>query len=368
MKKPVILNVDDNEINRYLRSQYLRSANFDLLEASTGAQTLEIAFREQPDLVLLDVNLPDAHGNELCRIIKTEPRTRGTMVLQISASAVAITDAIGGLEGGADGYLVEPVEPALLLAHIRSLLRIRDSEMALRRLNDQLQQFAYMASHDLQEPLRTVLIYSDLLKKELNSELSSRAAQHLAFIQQGALRMQGLLADLLTYSRASDVNGSVSQRVSLQDCLRNATMVCQLAIQESKANITHDPLPVVEGDATGLAQVFQNLLSNAIKYRKPGCPVNVHIAAQQTAREIVISIRDDGQGFRPEYAEQIFGLFKRLHGKDTPGSGVGLAVCRAILERHGGRIWAEGKEGCGATFYFALPALEDPKPASSDPS
>jgi signal transduction histidine kinase len=362
VKRPLILNVDDHEINRYVRSQYLRSADFDLLEAQTGAQTLEIALREQPDLVLLDVNLPDAHGTDICRLLKTEPRTRGMMVLQISASAVAIADAVNGLECGADGYLIEPVEPELLIAHIRSLLRLRESELAIRRLNDGLQQFAYMASHDLQEPLRTIRIYSDLLQQDLNGNLSDPARKHLSLIQAGAERMELLLKDILTYSRAADPQASVSGPASLEHCLKSALAVYQMAIEESKATITHEPLPVVEGDESALAEVFQNLIGNAIKYRKPDCPLNIHISSRRTARETVISVRDNGQGFRPEYAENIFGLFKRLHGRNTPGSGIGLAVCRAIVERHGGRIWAEGEEGKGATFNFALPvpAAEGP--------
>src|SRR5215471_18758463 len=311
MKRALILNVDDNEINRYVRSQYLRSANFDLLEAKTGAQTLEIAFRELPDLALLDVNLPDAHGTDLCRVLKTEPRTRGMMVLQISASAVAIADAVNGLEGGADGYLVEPIEPELLIAHVRSLLRLRESELAIRRLNDSLQQFAYMASHDLREPLRTVMIYSDLLRQDLGESLNDRAEKHLSMLQEGAARMELLLKDILTYARASDPQASVSHPASLEYCLEKALAVCQLAIDESKATITHEPLPVVDGDETAFAQVFQNLIGNAIKYRKPGCPVHIHISSRPTPREIIVSVRDNGQGFRTEYAEHIFGLFNR---------------------------------------------------------
>ncbi|MBV8845093.1 MAG: response regulator [Bryobacterales bacterium] len=356
MKRSLILNVDDNDLNRYVRTKFLQQADFDLLEASTGAQTLQLAYRDQPDLVLLDVHLPDAHAAEVCRILKTDPRTKGMMVLQISASATAVTDAVNALEGGADGYLIEPVEPALLLAHVRSLLRLRESEMQLRRANDSLKQFAYMASHDLQEPLRAVMIYTELLEKELNIETSDSLQHHLSAIHDGASRLEALLADLLTYSRASESGAGVPAKVSLETCLRAAIAACEIGIQEANATVTHDTLPVVEGDQTGLTQVFQNLISNALKYRKPGCPVHIHVAFERTPREVVISVRDNGQGFNPEYSDHIFGLFKRLHGRSVPGSGIGLAVCRAIVERNGGRMWAEGKEGVGATFHIALPA------------
>lgn len=356
MNRPLILNVDDNDLNRYLRSQYLSSANYELIEARTGSEALGIALEVRPDLVLLDVNMPDMDGIEVCRNIKQDPRTKGTMVLQISASAIAISDAVRALDGGADGYLIEPVESELLLAHIRSLLRLRDSEAALRRLNDRLQQFGYLASHDLQEPLRHVVIFSALLEQDYKSQLDETGRQHLERVTRSAVKLRGLLEDLLTYSRVSTLENTPVARVSLDDCLRKALSIYESAIEDGDARIVAQPLPLVLGDEIALAQVFQNLVGNSIKYRKPNHCVNISISACTRAREVVVSVQDDGLGFPPEFSEQIFGVFKRLHSDDIPGSGVGLAVCRAIVERHGGAIWAEGQEGRGATFNFSLPA------------
>ena len=365
MRRPLILSVDDTEINRYIRAQSLTAADFDVLEARTGREALEHAFRERPDLVLLDVNLPDANGGDICRQIKKDPRTRGTMVLQISASAVGIADAVRGLEGGADGYLVEPVEGELLVAHVRSLLRLRDSEMALRQANERLEQFASMASHDLQEPLRPILIYARLLEREAAPRLTDRDRQHLLHLIDGASRLHTLLTDLLSYSRLATMQQTEFRVISLEECLRNALSALDHLVKESHATVTHDELPQVEGDATGITHVLQNLLSNAMKYRSPERELQVHVGVEKRARDVVVSVTDNGQGFSPQFAEHVFGAFKRLHSQETPGSGMGLAICRAIVERHQGTIWAESEPGKGSSFRFSVPAY---RPTGQEPS
>jgi signal transduction histidine kinase len=355
MKKPLVLNVDDNEMSRSIRTQYLRAANLEVVEASSGMEALELAFGEQPDLVVLDVHLPDVNGGELCRRFKSDPRTEGTMVLQISASAVRFDDAVRGLDGGADGYLVEPVEPELLNAHVRSLLRLRESELKLRQSNDKLRQFVSLASHDLQEPLRAVLLFSEMLQRDAAASLSPEAAEHLERVREGGIRLQRLLEGLLTYVRSSAIESADSSPVSLQACVNEAIALCELQAREACASITTDPLPWVDGQENAITRVFQNLLSNAIKYRKSGQPVHIHISAQARSRDVVISVSDDGEGFSPAHADQVFGVFKRLHSRAIPGSGIGLAICKEIIERHGGSIWAESQPGAGATFRFTLP-------------
>jgi light-regulated signal transduction histidine kinase (bacteriophytochrome) len=167
--------------------------------------------------------------------------------------------------------------------------------------------------------------------------------------------MKGLIDALLTYSRVVNVEGLPFGPVRLEAGIHSASMNLQAAIEESRAKVTHDPLPTVLADQVQLVQLFQNLMSNAIKYRLPEVPPHIHISAAQTARHCVVSVRDNGIGIDPDQAERIFGVFERLHGKDIPGTGIGLAICKRIVEKHGGNIWVESSRGEGATFRFTLP-------------
>jgi PAS domain S-box-containing protein len=231
----------------------------------------------------------------------------------------------------------------------------KNTEGALRRSNEDLQQFAYVASHDLQEPLRTVVTFSQLLARRYQKVLDDDAQQYLAFLTEAALRMSDLVRDLLVYSRATQDGDRLLERVELAAVLRDVLVNLRTPIEEARAEITHDPLPVVTGDQLQLGQVFQNLISNALKYRRVGVTPQVHIGARRGESEWVLSVADNGQGFSQEYQDRIFGIFKRLHGRDVPGTGIGLAICRTVVERHGGRIWAESEKGVGSTFYFSLP-------------
>src|SRR4051794_20343147 len=203
MKQARILNVDDRELNRYIRSQILHAAGYETIEAGTGREALEKTVFERPDLVLLDVHLPDISGLEVCRLIKSDKRTSGVMILQLSASAVEFTDAIRGLDQGADDYLIEPVEPELLLAKVRSILRLRAAEQSLRQTNEDLKQFAFAVSHDLQEPLRTLASYAQLFERRYREQLDTTADLYLSSIIDGAIRMSQLINDLLIYARLS---------------------------------------------------------------------------------------------------------------------------------------------------------------------
>ena len=230
------------------------------------------------------------------------------------------------------------------------------TEEALRRSNEDLQQFAYVASHDLQEPLRSVVSFSQLLAQRHRDSLNGDGEQYLDYVVDAGVRMSTLINDLLTYSRTISDRNRVVRNVDLEQTLSRTLADMRLRIEESRATVTHDPLPVVAGDPTQLGQVLQNLLSNAIKYRQAERHPRIHITARRDGADWLISVADNGQGFAPEYAHRIFGIFKRLHGKDVPGNGIGLAICKTVVERHGGRIWAEPAPGQGTTFSFTLPA------------
>lgn len=227
-------------------------------------------------------------------------------------------------------------------------------EEKLRRANHDLEQFAYSASHDLQEPLRAVKIYSELLSAELGDKLDGDAADYLGFLRSGATRMEMLVRDLLTYTRASVMEGE-AEPTDAGECLRSALANLGAAISESQAKISTTGLPTVPVHGAHLRQLFQNLVGNAIKYRRPGSIPEVHIAAERQNGTWRFSVQDNGIGIEPQYQERIFGLFKRLH-TDYPGTGIGLALCLRILEHYHGRIWVESEPGKGSIFYFVLPA------------
>ena len=226
----------------------------------------------------------------------------------------------------------------------------------LKRSNDELEQFAYVASHDLQEPLRMVASYTQLLAQRYKGRLDSDADEFIAFAVDGCTRMQRLIQDLLSYSRAGTNIGTLKE-ISADKALEEALMNLRLSIKESAAVVTHDPLPAIISDDAQLVQLFQNLISNAIKYRGADAP-HIHIsAAENDSNEWIFSVRDNGLGIDPQYFERIFVLFQRLHGqKEYEGTGIGLAMCKKIVHRLGGRIWVESQASKGSTFYFALPA------------
>ena len=239
--------------------------------------------------------------------------------------------------------------------------KLEESVAELGRSNADLQQFAYVASHDLQEPLRMVSSYTQLIARRYKGKLDADADEFIAFAVDGANRMQRLILDLLAYSRVNTA-GRQFEPTAMETVLKAALNNLTNAVKESQAIITHDPLPAVMGDDKQLAQLFQNLLSNAVKFGGAQ-PPRIHISAKQTDGEWLFSVRDHGIGLDPQYADRIFVIFQRLHTREEyPGTGIGLAICKKIVERHGGRIWVESELGKGATFYFTM---RDEEPGTS---
>ncbi len=225
----------------------------------------------------------------------------------------------------------------------------------LTRSNKELEEFAYVASHDLQEPLRKIANFSEMLAKKYQGHLDEQADRYLGYVTDGAKRMQALINDLLAYSRVSRADFRLIP-TDLEDILRGSLNDLQTLLRETQAQVSHEALPTLTVNPQQMGQLFQNLITNAIKFHADGSP-HIRISAQKEAGEWVIAVRDNGIGFDPQHAEQIFKVFKRLHVKEAyPGTGIGLAICKKIVERHGGRIWAESEPGRGSTFYFTIPA------------
>ncbi len=244
---------------------------------------------------------------------------------------------------------------------IRDITERKQAEANLKKAlenlessNKELEQFAYVASHDLQEPLRMISSFVQLLERRYKEKLDGDASEFINYVVEGANRMQRLINDLLSYSRLS-TRGKPFESVDCESILGQVHSNLQKAIEESGVLITHTSLPTVMADLSQLVQLLQNLIGNAIKFRR-GDPSIVHISAEQNKNEWVFSVHDNGIGIAPEYYERIFIIFQRLHGKeDYPGTGIGLSICKRIVERHGGKIWIDSELGKGSTFYFTLP-------------
>lgn len=232
--------------------------------------------------------------------------------------------------------------------------QLKEANANLIYSNRELEQFAYVASHDLQEPLRAVNSYAQLLARKYQNNLDAKADKYLGYIMEGATRMQQLINDLLEFSRVG-TRAKALQPTACEQVLNHVLKNLQIAIAEHQARVTHDPLPIIMGDETQLIQLFQNFIGNALKFRRE-TPPHVHISAVQRKDEWVFSVSDNGMGMESEYFERIFVIFQRLHSRqEYPGTGIGLAICKKIVERHGGYIWVESTLGVGTTFYFTIP-------------
>ena len=374
-----ILLVDDQPARLLSYETILGELGENLVQARSGAEALQLLMKQSFAVVLLDVNMPEMDGFEVATMIHQHPRFEKIPIIFVTAVHVTDLDRLKGYKLGAVDYIYVPVVPEILRSKVAVFVELYRQRQELQRLNAQLdqrvrertveleatnkelvrsnaelQRFAYVASHDLQEPLRMVTSYLDLLTQRYQGRLDARADKYIDYAVDGARRMQTLIDDLLTFSRVD----SQARPLEPTDCeavLNQVLANLRPTIQEKSAVVSHDPLPVVPADPTQLTQTFQNLIGNALKFCEG--PPRVHIGSQCDGDEWVFSVRDNGIGIAPEYLERIFVLFQRLHTRSKySGTGIGLAICKKVVERLGGRIWAESRPGQGSVFSFAVPA------------
>jgi signal transduction histidine kinase len=362
-----IVQVEDNRLDVELVQRELRRAGFDF--TSAVVQTEQDFTREVrshcPQIVLADYNLPLWRGIEALSILAQEDLD---VPLILVTGALGEVTAVDCLKQGATDYVLKgaltrlpvAIHRALREKHLREQRKKNEQELAqmmeeLSRSNEELERFAYVASHDLQEPLRMVASYTQLLGERYKGKLDETADKYIGYAVEGAQRMQTLIQDLLAFSRAGrkrQGGGDADSGLVMKDVLQNLAS----AIQESGAAVTFDTLPVVAADRVVLSQLLQNLIGNAIKFRTEKAPA-ISVKAEAVNEFWQFSVSDDGIGIAPEHAENIFSVFHRLHTRtEYPGNGIGLSICRKIVEQYGGKIWVESSPGQGSTFKFTLPA------------
>jgi signal transduction histidine kinase len=376
-KQSVVLNVHQDDSARAVISRILRGMGLCVHEACSEEQAHQFFAVNPPDLILLDAGENGA-GLEVCRKLRTSHHYTGPIAVQITTSTPS-AEKSRWLEDGADAFVADPPDEAVLTSTVRCLLRVRTAEQGLaeaneslasvrqelQRSHDEFQQFALRASHDFQEPLRSIAAFTELMEQKREGELSEDQKTYLGYVLAGTQRIQRLLDYILRYAQASHGIPRNYTLVALKNVVDSAIRNRSEAIAGSAATITvADPLPFVWGNFLGLQQVFECLITNSIKYRQPGTAANIRISAEQRSpEEWLVSFEDNGIGIARQHHQSIFLPFKRLHGRDIPGTGMGLALCRRIIAAHGGKIWVESALGQGAKILFTLGASAEFQPA-----
>ncbi len=347
-------------------------------EICAGGNTLTSEIERGAGVLILDgQTLKPALTTQLHGYLKAQPAWSQLPILVIAGTRSPSLNLREGLPGIGTlpnvTLLEKPVRSATLVSIVQASLADRRRQyetkhllQQLERSNSELNNFAHIASHDLQEPLRTVTSYVQLLQRSYRDKLGPEAHEYIAFAVEGTKRMKELISSLLTYSQvgASDIG---LRNVNTEKVIGRALKALQAGIQEAGATvIVENPLPPMSGDPTLLVQLFQNLIHNAVKFRRKDVPVVVTIKANRQERRILFSVTDNGIGIAPKHLSDIFQVFKRLHSNDEyPGSGIGLAVCKKIVERHQGRMQVESVEGQGTMFLFTLPIAIEPAGATA---
>ena len=361
-----ILVVDDQEAHVELIKGMLRVAGYTSVESTTDPnEVCELYRKNRYSLILLDLQMPGMDGFQVMEGLKGIEATGYLPVLVTTAQR---DHKLRALEAGAKDFVSKPFDQAELRARVHNILEVRllnletknyskaleETVRKLERSNMDLERFAFAASHDLQEPLRMITNYSQLLIEGHRGRLDSEAELCVDFITKGAKQMLDLLANLLTYTEAGADSWEPNEFIDLNAIFEKVKQKLKLAIEESGAVVSSGNLPTVLGHDARFVQLFQNLISNAIKYRGKQSP-RIHVSAEYRHAEWRFAVTDNSIGINPEDFLTIFGVFKRLHGSAIPGTGIGLAICRRVVERYGGRIWVESTLGQGTTFYFTLP-------------
>ncbi|HTB23584.1 MAG TPA: ATP-binding protein [bacterium] len=378
--------VDDEARNLLSLEAVLGGLDQDLVRAGSGKEALRLLEQEDFSVVLLDVHMPVMDGIETADLIRTRERSRCTPIIFLTADERSPSQVSRGYESGAVEYLIKPFVPDVLRQKVKVFIELfqkteeirclnvelRDSNAGLEervfertkdlelrsqdlaRSNQDLAQFAAAASHDLQEPLRTINTYLQLLSRDSPERFTAEDRETIGIVIDSARRMRQLINDLLSFSQVG-IGGQAPVAVDCGLLVDQVLGQLKEVIDEKKAEVTLGPLPALRAEPALLGQVFQNLIGNALKFCGDGAPV-VRVGAADNGVEWVFSVADQGIGIEADQFDKVFKLFSRLHSRDEyPGNGLGLSLCKKIVERHAGRIWLESRFGRGTTFFFSIP-------------
>jgi signal transduction histidine kinase len=396
-----ILAVDDRDDNLLSIETILEQENYTIIKANSGRAALKILLQQQDfTLILMDVQMPDMNGFETASLIYEREKLRHIPIIFITAHNQGEERMYEGYKMGGVDFIYKPINPELLrykvsvfvelyqkthqlLNHERKLLstnrrlekeveerklkeekirllneQLLENNLQLKSTIEELDRFAYVASHDLQEPLRKILVFSDKLQTKYKDTLDTEIAQSLEKIAKASARMQSLINDLLKFSRQTSTNEDFVV-ISLDHLLQDVIADLEIDIEKTSAQIQLQSLPEVWGIPSQLRQLFQNLISNAVKFRKKDSVPAIRVYSEPWNGLNRIIIQDNGIGFDPKYADEIFMVFKRLHSyHEFEGSGVGLSICKKIIDKHNGSIRAESKIGEGSKFIIELPMVK----------
>lgn len=367
--KPHLLLVDDHPENLVALEAVLGSLDVELIAVTSGNEALKAALRYDFSVALLDVQMPGMDGFELAELLRSNKRTANIPVMFISAVFTDSDYVFRGYEKGALSFITKPFQPEILVYKVKFFIEKHEQEKVLHQLNDDLRQkntelealnkemesFSYSVSHDLRAPLRAINGYAQMLEEDCYDQLDDEGKRYLGLVRDNASRMGLLIDSLLEFSRLGK-KAIVKSRVDMNSLANSVLQEIKLS-QPHRARVVIDELLPVNADLQLIHQVLVNLLTNAIKYSSKKEEPLVEMRSFKQNGNIVYEIRDNGAGFDNNYKNKLFGIFQRLHGADEfEGTGVGLALVKRIIIKHGGEIWAEGEVNKGATFSFSLPA------------
>lgn len=355
-----ILLVDDTPDNLRVLSAMLSNHGFEVRKALNGKRALASVQADLPNLILLDIKMPEMDGYRVCQILKSDARTRDVPVIFISALDDAL-DKVQAFSAGGVDYVTKPFQEMEVLARIEHQLCIQrlqqqlvQHNQELARSNQELEQFAHVVSHDLQQPLQSITGFAKLIHLKYQEHLDHVAVDYLNRIHDAGGRMQTLIQDLLSYSKVGKSDREV-QVVDFDLVLKQVMENLEIAIADKNVNLTHDSLPTLMGYETQLIQLLQNLISNAIKFVRPEVTPQVNITVTKEGKYWLFGVHDNGIGIDSQNLKQVFEIFLRTESaRSYPGTGIGLATCKKIVENHGGKIWADSEPGVGTVFYFTL--------------
>lgn len=364
LEKPKILVVDDRPENLVATRKILKGIDADIVEAGSGNEALIKMLHQTFSVVLLDVQMPEMDGFEVAKLIREDDFMRDTPIIFVTAISKEERYVDQAAEIGAVDYIFKPINPNILRSKILVFVEIFKQKQqlsllneALARSNKDLESFACIASHDLQEPLRSIISYSELVLVESGDQLVDDAEKNINKIIEGGKRMKTFLRDLLEYSKIT-IKGKEAEEVDTNGVLKDVLADLSSAVQESNAKVTVEGvLPSVKADHSQIHRLFQNLIGNSLKFRRKGADPTIQIKGEVLHDGMVeFHVIDNGIGIDAKHAESIFEPFKRLHTRTSfPGTGIGLSVCQRIVHRHGGEIIMQPGRKEGACFSFTLP-------------